>query len=92
MITADSLFYMSDDRIFNLYRKLERDLTRTRSKARKKGHLQEATRNLAQNIETDLCYVFREIEHRNTRKKAHILYLKERENHLNLTPSRVKFS
>tara|TARA_R110001583_G_scaffold115531_1_gene266027 strand:+ start:6937 stop:7218 length:282 start_codon:yes stop_codon:yes gene_type:complete len=91
-IKADSLVYMSDDKIFNLFRKTERDLMKTRVKNRKGGSFKELTKKFIHEIELDLCYIFREIEHRNTRKKVHSVYLKERENHLYLTPSRVKLS
>ena len=89
-IRADSLAYMSEDKIFNLFRKTERDLMKTRAKNRKGGSFKELTKKFIHEIELDLCYIFRELEHRNTRKKVHSVYLREKENHLYLTPSRVK--
>ena len=93
-VNADLLGYMSDDSVSHLYRRTERDLYRTRAKSRKKHseNFREVSQSMINDLEWDLCYIFRELEHRQKRKEAHQRYLKKIQNHLHLTPSRRKRS
>lgn len=78
-VTFDSLAQLDDRELYNLYGQLKGDLYgQYKTKSRYKYD------NIKQ-IETDLCYVQREVELRTKRKEIHRNYLEE------LKKSRKKF-
>lgn len=76
LISADSIPYVKEDRLKREVATLE---TRKHMilRDRSRGNSQHATLLV---IETDICYLQREIEIRENRRKAHALFLQKRPN------------
>ena len=74
LISADSIPYVKEDRLKREVATLE---TRKHMilRDRSRGNSQQATLLV---IETDICYLQREIEIRENRRKAHALFLQKR--------------
>lgn len=76
LISADSIPYVKEDRLKREVATLE---TRKHMilRDRSRGNSQHTTLLV---IETDICYLQREIEIRENRRKAHALFLQKRQN------------
>ena len=73
-LNIDKLAVMSDYEIETLYRKISGNIRGLQKKARK--YNDEYIKEASHSFEIESCYVWRELETRRMRKKAHEEYLK----------------
>ena len=75
-INSDNLGYMSENEVYSLFKKLDGYLA-------KMGRVWWNSKNKelqseAKSIETDLCYIIRELECRKNRSRYHAQYIKDK--------------